>query len=72
MSKVYEGSYKLRGLTSGSSTIGTVDIQIATDGAIVFNDANGVQKEFMPSGVVAELLKMAFTGTGAPTSRWLV
>jgi len=37
-------TFKIRGLTSGSATINTVDVTYDTDGILRFTDSNGVAR----------------------------
>lgn len=68
MSKSVEGSYKVKGYTTGDVLINSVTVTVANDGEWTFPDANGNIKSFRPSGVVAELLSLAFSGGGPATA----
>jgi hypothetical protein len=65
-SKLYDG--KVRGLTSGSATIGTKDIELWDDGVLRFSDSNGKPRSVQLRGDLMRLFKEAFTGAGAPTA----
>jgi hypothetical protein len=60
MSAVY--TFKIRGLTSGSATIATLDVTIDSDGMLRFTDTNSQPRAIPVKGDVAALLKEIFTG----------
>ena len=60
MSATY--TFKIRGLTSGSATIATVDVTWDTDEVLRFTDGNGVKRAIPIKGDFARLMKEIFTG----------
>ncbi len=55
-------TFKIRGLTSGSSTIATTDVTVDSDDMLRFTDSTG-QKRVVPiQGDFAILLQGIFTG----------
>lgn len=64
MAQVY--NFKLRGLTSGSATINTVDVSYDSDGILRFTDATGRARQVLIGGCgnegLAQLIFDVFTG----------
>ena len=70
MAKLHD--FKVRGLTSASATIATVDIEMHDDGSIRFATAAGEKVIIQPSAALNKLIKLTFTGSnGIPTGRAL-
>lgn len=62
MAKLHD--FKVRGLTSASATIATLDVEYHDDGSLRFATAAGEKVVLQPSAAVNKVLKAIFTGTG--------
>jgi hypothetical protein len=61
-------TFKIRGLTSGSATIATVDCTIDEDGMLRYTDSDGNPRSVKIAGDFAQLMKDIFTGGGGVDS----